>query len=71
MAGLKSYLREEKAEAFGRALTARLASYAVGRSLELTDEETIDDLSAEFVANDYRLRDLISRIVRSELFLTK
>ena len=60
-----------RSEQFARALAVRLTSYALGRSLEITDEDDIDELAAEFAANDYRLRDLIHRLISSELFDTK
>ena len=71
MKGLKQYLVDKRREDFGRALAARMTSYALGRSLELTDEAEIDRIAADFAANDHRLRYLISRIAGSELFLTK
>jgi hypothetical protein len=39
--------------------------------LELADQATIDQLTTQFAANDYRIRGLIQSIVASELFLTK
>ena len=68
---LKAYLIESRSEQFARALTVRLSSYALGRSLEITDEKEVDAMTAAFVANDYRLRDLIHQLVGSELFDTK
>jgi hypothetical protein len=71
MADLKKYLVEQKSEAFAWALTARLTSYALGRDLEFTDEETVDKVAEDFVAHDFRLSYLIQRIAGSELFSTK
>ena len=68
---LKAHLGEEKQEQFSRALTSRLTSYALGRSLEITDSEIVDGIAVEFAANEFRLRDLIHLIIRSELFETK
>ncbi|MFN7628426.1 MAG: DUF1585 domain-containing protein [Pirellula sp.] len=39
--------------------------------MELTDQATIESLTKQFAANDYRIRGLIQSIVASELFLTK
>lgn len=68
---LKRHLIEEKHEKFARALTSRLLAYALGRSLELGDAETVDDLTKRFAENDYNLRKLIEEIVTSEPFTTK
>lgn len=68
---LKHYLLESQREPFARALVTKLLTYAVGRTLELSDQETIDDLTADFVAHDYQLHHLVESIVMSEPFLTK
>lgn len=71
MSELKKYLVDQKREQFARALTSRMTSYALGRSLEFTDEEAIDEIASDFAASDFRLNYLINRIVESELFSTK
>lgn len=68
---LKEYLLTQRANEFARSLVTRLATYALGRRLELTDQTTIDRLTKEFSADDYRIRGLIRDIVTSDLFLTK
>jgi len=68
---LKEYLITERKDDFARALVRRLVTYALGRRLELSDQQTIDDLTESLSAEDYRLRPLIFRIVSSELFQTK
>lgn len=68
---LKAYLLEEKDEAFARAMVVKLTSYALGRSLEFTDEEAIVKLSSEFRKRHYQLDELIVSIVTSDLFLTR
>ena len=71
MEDLKAFLIEERKEQFGRALVTKLLTYALGRSLELTDEETIDELTADLVAHDFQLHRLVSEVVTSDAFLTK
>lgn len=71
VADLKRYLVDEKHEKFARALTSRLLAYALGRSLELGDAETVDALTENFEANDFNLRKLIEDIVVSEPFVSK
>ncbi|MBM3965644.1 MAG: DUF1592 domain-containing protein [Planctomycetes bacterium] len=68
---LKGYLVNQRKSDFAKALVSKLATYALGRRLELTDQPTMDALTTQFAANDYRLRGLIQSIVGSELFLTK
>ncbi len=68
---LKAYLLEERKDDFARALVVKIAAYALGRSIEFTDEPIIDRLTAQFADNDYRLDFLITSIVSSELFLTR
>ncbi|MFP6762682.1 MAG: DUF1592 domain-containing protein [Planctomycetaceae bacterium] len=68
---LKNYLITSRRDDFARALVTRLLTYALGRSLELSDRQTIDDLTESLSAEDYHLRPLILRIVASELFQTK
>ena len=47
---LTDYLITHKSREFARALTAKLLTYALGRSLELGDEETVDDLTTPCIA---------------------
>lgn len=68
---LKAHLLNKHRHDFARALCARLTSYALGRSLELSDEVEIDELTNEFVNQGMRLRPLLHRIVMSEMFQTK
>lgn len=68
---LKDYLLREKKDTFARALVVKLTTYALGRSLEFTDNKIVDDLTARFQEQGYRLDKLIQSIVASELFLTR
>ena len=68
---LADYLLEHREEQFARALASKVLTYAVGRTLEFSDEVEVDALTSEFVKNDLRLRDLIHSIVASESFRTK
>ena len=68
---LKKYLVENRSEDFARAFVSRLAVYALGRNLELSDEDLIDDLTKEFTGDDYHIMALIQNLVASDAFLTK
>ncbi len=71
MAGLKQHLLTTDRPRFARAVARKMLAYAVGRSLERTDEPAVDALVAEFEKNDLRLGELVVAITRSEPFRTK
>lgn len=68
---LRNHLLQERQGGFARSLVTRLLTYALGRQLELNDQEIVDDLVEQFAKNEYRLRDLIYQVVSSDLFMTK
>ena len=68
---LKQFLMDHERERFARTLTSRLLSYSLGRSLNLGDESTIDQLTKSFVDSGYQLSKLIEEIVLSDTFRTK
>lgn len=71
LTSLKEYLATERKDDFAKSLVTRLLTYALGRQPELSDQAAIEALTAQFAANDYRLRGLIENIVASDLFQTK
>ena len=71
MVGLKKHLLKIEKDKFARALTAKLLTYALGRSLDFSDEETIEVLATRFAKDGYRIRSLLVAIVTSEAFLRK
>lgn len=71
LADLKKHLLTEKREQFARTLVSRLLSYSLGRSLELSDHETVDEITKQFIESDYRLKNLIQLIVASDAFGSK
>ena len=68
---LKQHLLQHERQRFGRAVVAKLLTYALGRPLELSDEVTVQSLADKFAAADYRVSDLIVAIVQSEPFQHK
>lgn len=68
---LKKYLLNDKREQFARTLVSRMLAYSLGRSLELSDHETVDSITAQFIKNDYKLQSLIQLIVTSDAFGSK
>ena len=52
-------------------LSGKLLAYALGRSLALTDEPLIEEMSRKLAARGYRFDSLIESIVTSRQFLNK
>ena len=71
VAEFQKYLIENESERFARALVKKVTTYALGRTIEFTDEEAISELTKQFIADDYNMRKLMVRIVQSELFRSK
>ncbi|MDE0578032.1 MAG: DUF1592 domain-containing protein, partial [Opitutales bacterium] len=68
---LKKFLIDQRRGQFAHALVSKMLTYALGRSLELSDEPVVKELSEEFVKSDYRLSDLMKNIIRSKPFLSR
>ncbi len=68
---LKQYLLEQRKEDFTRTIVKKMVTYALGRSLELSDHATIDRLHESFEREGYRMRGLVKQIVASESFRVK
>ena len=71
MQDLKRHLLSREKDRFARALSEKILTYALGRSLEFTDEETTEALARGFKRSGYHLRDLITQVVETEAFRTK
>ncbi len=71
MEALKEYLLTERREQFARAFVVKLLTYALGRSLEFSDEKHIDELTRRFADDSLRVQSLVRSIVTSEVFRTK
>ena len=68
---LKSYLVENRQQDLARSLTKNLMTYALGRSLDFSDNEAVASLSEGFQKNGFRIRWLIEEIVVSEEFRSR
>lgn len=68
---LKSHLLNQEKERFVRAFVRRMLTYALGRNLEVIDEETLSQLVVDFAASDYQIDELLVAITRSNAFRTK
>lgn len=68
---LKTFLKKHRSDQFAKSLAAHLTSFAIGRSLEFSDEAELDELTDRFIESDYKLRALIHSIVSSDFFQKK
>ena len=68
MKGLKDYLLAKRQDQFARAMTHKLAAYALGRSLTFGDRSQVDRVTADLRKKGDGLADLVFLIVKSDLF---
>ena len=68
IADFKAVLVEEHGDDFARCLTEKLLVYATGRTVEESDEETINRIAGDLGELGGGLRDLVLSIVESEPF---
>ena len=68
MQGLKEYLLANRQDQFTRALTHKMAAYALGRPLTFGDRAQIDRIAADLRKQGDGLQDLVILIVKSDLF---
>jgi len=66
--GLKDYIKANRQDAFTDNLSRKLLAFALGRSLQLSDEALIDKMKANLAKDDYRFRALVETIVLSPQF---
>lgn len=68
---LKAYVLKERQADLARSLTKNITAYALGRSLDFSDNEFVVSLSDGFQQNDFRIQWLIEEIVVSETFRSR
>ncbi len=71
MVELKKELLRTRTDDLRKAVLHKVASYALGRSLTLTDLDAIDALVPALKKQEDRFANLVELIVTSETFLTK
>jgi hypothetical protein len=69
--GLQQYLAQQRQEDYLVNLSRKLLSYALGRSLLLSDEPLIREMRSKLEKDGYRFSSLIESIVLSPQFLNK
>ncbi|MBC8353847.1 MAG: DUF1592 domain-containing protein [Planctomycetes bacterium] len=69
--GLRRYLLEDRQQEFIENLCRKLLSYALGRTLMLSDEPLLATMQSNLKADNYRFSSVIESIVTSRQFLYK
>jgi hypothetical protein len=68
VSGLKDFIRSSRQDNFIDNLSRKLLAFALGRSLQLSDEALIDKMKAALAKDDYRFGALVETIVLSPQF---
>jgi hypothetical protein len=71
MEGVETYIREHRQAEFVDNISRKLLSYALNRSLQLSDESILDRMDSRLPAKAYRFDTLVETIVTSPQFLNK
>ena len=66
--GLRNYLLTERRDQFVKQFCRKLLGFALGRSVELSDEPLLQQIQKDLKANDYRLSVVVRAIVTSRQF---
>jgi hypothetical protein len=69
--GLRHYLSQRRRDEFVDNLCRKLFAYALGRSLALSDQTTLQEMHDSLAKHDHRFGRLVEMIVTSPQFLTK
>lgn len=69
--GVEAYIRDHRQTGFVDGLSRKLLSYALDRSLILSDEPLISAMQSKLVQNGYRFDSLVETIVASPQFRNK
>ncbi len=71
VAGLKAFIKEHREENFVDNFSRKLVVFALGRSLQLSDEALVDRIKDNLKAKDYRFSAAVETIVQSPQFKTR
>jgi len=67
-ADLRAYLATTRADAFERQFVRKLLGFALGRSVQLSDEPLLDEIQAALAADGHRVTVAVEAIVQSPQF---
>jgi hypothetical protein len=66
--GLRNYLLTTRRDAFLRQFCRKLLGYALGRTVQLSDDPLLAEMQGELAANDFKMDAAVESIVRSRQF---
>jgi hypothetical protein len=66
--GLRSYLLTNRRDAFLRQFCRKLLGYALGRTVQLSDDPLLEDMQRELADHDFKVDAAVETIVRSRQF---
>ena len=66
--GLRNYLLTDRRDTFVRQFCRKLLGYALGRSVQLSDEPLLDEIQTHLAADGYRVNRALEAIVSSRQF---
>ena len=66
--GLRSYILTQRRDEFVRQFSRKLLGYALGRSVQLSDEPLLTEMQAKLKANDYKMNVAFESIILSRQF---
>jgi Protein of unknown function (DUF1588)/Protein of unknown function (DUF1592)/Protein of unknown function (DUF1585) len=69
--GVRTFIREHRQDEYLENICRKLLAYSLSRSLQLSDEITVDQMKANLTAANYQFGSLVETIVTSPQFLNK
>ena len=66
--GLIRYIQEHRKDEFVMTFCRKFLGYALGRSVELSDQPLLDEMQQTLEENDYRFSVLVNKVVTSPQF---
>ena len=66
--GLIKYIEEHRKQEFVSNFCRKFLGYALGRSVELSDRQLLDEMEQALAANDYRFSVLVMKVIESPQF---
>ena len=65
---MREYLVTERRDEFVRQFCRKLLGYALGRSIQLSDEPVLDEMMTRLANNGYRVSEAVETLVVSDAF---
>ena len=69
--GVRAYIKDKRQQDFLENLSRKLLSYALSRSLQLSDDPVVERMTGRMNATGYRFGSLVETIVTSPQFLNR